>query len=191
MQIITISYHSTNYYILDNGKGKLLIDAGWPGTFGEFKHVLQKKDIKIDSINYLVVTHYHPDHAGLVQELKDSGLKLIVFEEQKAFIPLFKNYIKPGVQCKEITLDDNIVLQITESRKFLKKLGFKGEVVYTPGHSNDSVTLILDTGEAFTGDLPPNYFSDDETCLVNKSWKKLAAIGVTTVYPGYGPKIEL
>jgi hypothetical protein len=32
--------------------------------------------------------------------------------------------------------------------------GVSGEIIYTPGHSDDSVTLILDEGMAFTGDLP-------------------------------------
>ncbi len=187
MQIIPITYRSTNYYILDNGKVKLLVDAGWPGTLGEFKHVLQKMDVKTESINYVLPTHYHPDHAGLVQELKEMGVKLIVIEEQLPFIPLLLKYIKQGVQHKPIKLDDNIVLSITNCRAFLDKLGFNGHIVHTPGHSDDSITLVLDTGEAFTGDLPPNYFSSEKDNPVNKSWMKLYNLGAVKIYPAHGP----
>jgi len=30
MKIINVGYSSTNYYLLDNDKVKLLVDAGWP-----------------------------------------------------------------------------------------------------------------------------------------------------------------
>jgi hypothetical protein len=33
-------------------------------------------------------------------------------------------------------------------------LGMESEIVPTPEHSDDSVSLILDEGMAFTGDLP-------------------------------------
>jgi len=184
MQIINTGYLSTNYYILCNPGVMLLIDAGWPGTFQQFKHVLQKKDIRAEEINYLLITHYHPDHAGLVQEIKDIGTKLIVIEEQLPAIPLFKNYIKPGVHYKPINPDDNIVLSTAGSRGFLKKLGFDGEIIHTPGHSDDSVTLVLDSGEAFTGDLPPENFSDNP--FLSESWKKLKALGASKIYPGHG-----
>jgi hypothetical protein len=43
------------------------------------------------------------------------------------------------------------------------------------GHSDDSVTLVLDAGMAFTGDLPPPHMATDET--LQRSW---AAIQVAT-----------
>lgn len=36
-----------------------------------------------------------------------------------------------------------------------------GEILWTPGHSDDSVSLVLDSGIAFTGDLQPPLASDE------------------------------
>ena len=54
-----------------------------------------------------------------------------------------------------VTPDNNIVLKFAESRQFLASLGLAGEIIATPGHSDDSITLILDDGFAFTGDCLP------------------------------------
>jgi len=184
MHIITISYRSTNYFILDNGKAKLLVDAGWPGTLGEFKHALKRMDISLADINYLLVTHYHPDHAGLAQDVKDAGAKLIITEEQVPFIPRLKEYIKPGTIFNDIRPDANILISIQNSRAFFKKLGFDARIMHTPGHSDDSVSLLLDSGEAFIGDLAPAYAAGDNA-LVKNSWEKLKGAGAKKIYPSH------
>ena len=53
-----------------------------------------------------------------------------------------------------LNMDDNIMLPFAASQLFLSSLNIDGAFVPTPGHSNDSVSLLLDSGEVFTGDLP-------------------------------------
>lgn len=161
-----------------------MVDAGWPGTLGEFKHVLKRMGISLADINYLLVTHYHPDHAGLAQDVKDAGAKLIITEEQVPFIPKLKEYIKPGTTFTDIELKDNIVNSTKNSSLFLNKIGFNGQIIHTPGHSDDSVSLILDSGEAFIGDLPPAYAAGDNA-LVKNSWEKLKGAGAKKIYPSH------
>jgi glyoxylase-like metal-dependent hydrolase (beta-lactamase superfamily II) len=38
----------------------------------------------------------------------------------------------------------------------LKEFGIPGQVVYTPGHSMGHVSIILDSGDAFVGDMAMN-----------------------------------
>lgn len=185
MHIIPISYRSTNYFILDNGKTKLLIDAGWPGTIGELKHALKQKDISLANINYVLVTHYHPDHAGLTQDIKNAGAKLIVLQQQLPFIAPLAGLIKPTAPFTPINTNDNIIISTQNSRPFLQQLGFNGEVLHTPGHSDDSITLLLDTGEAFIGDLPPGYTVEPGGGLVMSSWKALKTAGAKNIYPSH------
>ncbi len=85
MNIVNVGYASTNYYAIDIKQGKLLVDCGWPGTLPQFIKVLQRKDMALDAIKYLLVTHFHPDHAGLVQELKNMGVQFILPECQASF----------------------------------------------------------------------------------------------------------
>jgi glyoxylase-like metal-dependent hydrolase (beta-lactamase superfamily II) len=101
-----------------------------------------------------------------------------------------KQWIKPRDNYTEITLHDNIVLSTAKSRPFLAALGIGGEIVHTPGHSDDSVTLVLDTGVAFTGDLTlETMVASEDAEVVARSWQSLRERGVTTIYGGHaGPR---
>ena len=188
MQIVNIGYDSTNYYVFGAGSRRLLVDVGFPGTLPKLVATLKRKGITLQEIGYLLVTHYHPDHAGLAQELKARGLRLIVLEQQRAAIPLLKRHMKPANRYVEITLHDNLELTLPESRAFLQRIGIAGEVVWTPGHSDDSVSLVLDEGLAFTGDLPPPGFVDEAaSAAVQQSWDALRRLHVHTVCPGHAP----
>lgn len=48
-----------------------------------------------------------------------------------------------------------IIISTEESRVFLRNIGIDGEIVATTSHSADSISLILDSGECFVGDLEP------------------------------------
>jgi glyoxylase-like metal-dependent hydrolase (beta-lactamase superfamily II) len=186
MNIVNVGYASTNYYAIDIKNGKLLVDCGWPGTLPQFLKVLLRKDIALNELKYLLVTHFHPDHAGLVQELKNKGLKLILPECQASFVGSFADHFKgkpfPYVEIKQ---EDNILLKLEDSRSFLARLGLGGEILHTPGHSDDSVTLILDDGYAFTGDLHPA-FMNIEDAKTRASWDKIGQFTISKIFPGHG-----
>ncbi len=188
MNIVNGGYDSANYYLLEPGAAGLLVDVGWPGTLPKLQSLLKRKRLALSEIHYLLVTHYHPDHAGLAQELKRLGVRLIVVDTQLAAIPAMAQYMKPEQHYQEITLDDNVDLKAAESRKFLAGLGLRGEIIATPGHSDDSISLILDEGLAFTGDLTrPGSATPETQLLVAESWEKIRALHATTIYPGHGP----
>jgi glyoxylase-like metal-dependent hydrolase (beta-lactamase superfamily II) len=188
MNIVNVGYDSANYYVVEQNGTRLLIDVGWPGTLPELLASLKRKSISLGDLSYLCVTHYHPDHAGLVQELKDKGLKHIVLEQQLAAIPQLKNYMKPTSGYVDILVHDSIVLTAAQSRAWLKSIGLQGEMVNTPGHSHDSISIVLDEGIAFTGDLlPPALANEGQAELIQQSWNRLRHLNVRTIYPGHGP----
>jgi len=155
LTIVNIGYLSTNYWVVSAGKSRLLVDLGWPGTMGSMRGRLKQMDIPLKEIHFALATHYHIDHAGLAQELKMEGVSLLVMETQVAVIPLMKQFTKPQDHYVDISLDGNVTITFTESRALLSNIGIPGEILPTPGHSDDSVTLMLDNGSAFTGDLTP------------------------------------
>lgn len=186
MNIVNVGYDSTNYYIMEAKSGKLLVDCGWPGTLQKFMGVLKRKGISFQEIKVLLVTHFHPDHAGLVQELKNQGIKLILPECQIDFIPPFAGFFHgKNYPYVPIAQNDNLILKLEDSRKFLAGIGLNGEILYTPGHSDDSVTLILDEGFAFTGDLHPSFMNIDDA-TTRTSWDKIHQHKVTRIFPGHG-----
>ena len=59
-----------------------------------------------------------------------------------------------------IHADNAIIISTEESRVFLRNIGIDGEIVATTSHSADSISLILDSGECFVGDLEPIEYLD-------------------------------
>jgi len=189
--IVNVGYRSTNSWVVGGGRSRLLVDLGWPGTMGSLRAQLSRTGVPLGEIRYGLATHYHLDHAGLAEELKRAGVPLLVIDLQQEAIPLLRLHAKPTDRFVEIGVEDNVVISCAESRAFLARIGLSGEILATPGHSDDSVSLLLDDGSAFTGDLtPPTMFAgDDDPALA--SWRRLVERGARRVYPGHGPAREL
>ena len=116
MNILNVGYDSTNYYLLELNNGMLLVDNGWPGTLPKFLAVLKRKDVSPEGVKYLLVTHFHPDHSGLTQELKNMGASLILLESQLVFTTSMDElYKSKGLPYLPITPEKNIDLTFTDS----------------------------------------------------------------------------
>ena len=188
LTIVNVGYRSTNYWVISAGKSRLLVDLGWPGRMGQLLANLKRMDIPLAEIKYGLATHYHIDHAGLGQELKQAGVPLLVLDVQVPAIPLMKTWIKPEDHYTEITSDDNVIISFAESRGLLAEIDIPGQILPTPGHSDDSVSLLLDDGSVFTGDLiQPAYVGREDLEVVTASWRLLRQQGAKQVYPGHGP----
>lgn len=188
LTVVNIGYRSTNYWVVGAGTSRLLVDLGWPGTMGRMRAELRRMDVPLEEIKYGLATHFHPDHAGLAQEFKEAGVPLLVLDVQVAAIPRMKAWIKPREAYVEISMHDNVTIPFAESRSLLEQTGIAGEIVHTPGHSDDSVSLVLDDGLAFTGDLThPTLICEEEAAVTTASWQTLRERGATRVYPGHGP----
>lgn len=97
-----------------------------------------------------------------------------------------KAWTKPVDKYVEITMAGNIVVPCQESRALLARIGIAGEILPTPGHSDHCVSLLLDDGSVFTGDLPPEAAAfDNPTALA--SWRFLRDRGARRVHPARGP----
>ncbi len=147
---------------------------------------LRKMGIPLHEIRYAFATHYHIDHAGLAEELKREGVPLLVLEVQVAAIPVMKTWTKPGDGYVDITEEGNVVISSEQSRQLLGQMGIAGEILHTPGHTDHCVSLFLEDGSVFTGDLPSEAYASDNPVAV-ASWKFLREKGATRVYPGHGP----
>jgi ribonuclease/clavin/mitogillin len=186
--IVNVGYRSTNYWVVSAGTSRLLVDLGWPGTMGLMLANLRRMGVPLDEIRYGLATHYHIDHAGLAQELKQAGVPLLVLDVQVSAIPVMKRWTKPHDNYVDITTHNNVVISFPESRALLEQIGIPGEILHTPGHSDDSVSLLLDDGSTFTGDLThPALAGDDYADAVSASWRLLRERGAVRVYPAHGP----
>lgn len=189
MNVLNLTCKMTNCYLLESSFGWIMIDTDFPETLNQFQHLLKQYDIKISDIKYLIVTHFHPDHAGIAQDLKNLGMKLVIHECQIPFVSKLNEFFKknPKFNYTDINLEDNIVIYNDNSRIFLKALDIDGEIIQTPGHTDDSISLVIDGYCAFTGDLPAFDLIeayDDQT--IKNSWELIEELKITKIYPAHG-----
>jgi glyoxylase-like metal-dependent hydrolase (beta-lactamase superfamily II) len=192
MNLVNVGYKSVNCYALEAGGGYLLIDAGMPGTYGELVAVLKRKSVPLEKIRFLVVTHFHPDHCGIAQELKSAGVILLLGDIQERHLAAANRALAKFPGYLPISNIGNAVVA-TDSRVAWKAAtGMDGVLLHTPGHSDDSVTVVIDGVGAFVGDLRPPEFSTGQAAeLAETSWHKIRAASARPVFPGHGPAFDL
>ena len=192
MAVIRIRYQSTNCYFIDTGSGLLAFDAGWPNTYGEYKDCLKAQGYSVKNIKWLMVSHFHIDHAGLAGTLANNGVEFIVFNNQLSAIQEMESLIeRKNMIYRRLDLSKVQVMGISDSRAWLEKIGIRGEVLHTNGHSEHSISLILDNGDALIGDLVlDNMVGDDDWKSMN-SWALLKSKGAKQIKSGHASEYSL
>ena len=174
--------------------GALLIDTGWAGTLPLFFGAMREAGADVRDIRYLMVTHFHPDHCGIAQEIANLGVKIVVFDVQLDFVHSADAVFAKDKKSRFVPIVDAdiCVVPVAESREFLRSIGIEGEVFHTPGHSDDSVSLWLDEGALFVGDLNPLYeLPLHEGTEIGRSWERLLALHPRKVYYGHARACEI
>lgn len=183
-------YHLTsgllgvNTYFLVNEKTKnaVLIDGG--ESYKTIKKTQADLGIKITA---LLLTHAHFDHAGNAKQLQDVGVKVYV---SKLDAPKLKNSLnlasdfgrKFDVLDADYTFSDGEELVIED---------IKIKVISTPGHTDGSVTFMVDD-MLFTGDTlflesvgRTDFPTGDREQLISSVKKLFSLSGDYKVYPGH------
>jgi glyoxylase-like metal-dependent hydrolase (beta-lactamase superfamily II) len=84
-----------------------------------------------------------------------------------------------------------VQMEFSDSRNWLNSIGIKGEILHTNGHDEQSISLILDTGEALIGDLVAEDMADAEDLNTAASWQLLRSKGARIIYPAHISEYEL
>ncbi|MCM1259579.1 MAG: MBL fold metallo-hydrolase [Prevotella sp.] len=187
--ITTLCYQHTNTYFVRGQYGGLLIDTDGPKTLSLFFKAIKNKGILLTEITYILATHYHPDHIGLISQLMKLGIQLLVVDVQYQYVHFADELLKRdrNLMYEPIFEKDAVVIRCAESRTFLSTLGIEGEIVSTPSHSSDSISLILDDGSCIVGDLEPveyqeAYVNNDQ---LQKDWKLVMQYHPRVIYYGH------
>ena len=144
--ITKIRYGNTNTFFIRGIKGNLLVDTDYAGTLPAFYGEIKKHNININDITYVLATHYHPDHIGLVSELMKQGVKLLLVDSQCSYVHFADEIFSRDrrLNYEPMNAEDAIIISCEDSRRFLKDIGIEGEIIVTSSHSEDSIALILD-----------------------------------------------
>ncbi len=175
--VTEIKYGNTNTFLVRGDRGSILIDTDYAGTMPGFYKAVKSLGIKVADITYVLASHYHPDHIGLVSELMDQGVKLIIMESQTGSVHYSDKIFgrEPHLGYRPIDESRAQVMKFEELRSFLAGLGIGGEIVPTSSHSADSISVILDDGTLIVGDLePPEYLEAyGENTGLKADWDRL------------------
>ena len=195
MSVVTLlKYSNTNTYLIEGSGGSILFDTGWAGTFGDFCKALGETGKKLQDISYIMISHFHPDHMGIAQDIADHGPVIVVADIQKEYLHAADDiFAKDKRTTLRPIIDEEVrVISLNESRGLLESIGLIGEIVYTPGHSDDSISLWLDEGLLFVGDLNPLYELElHKGTVIGESWEKLLGLGPKKVYYGHAKPVEM
>ena len=189
-EIVTLRYGNTFTFLVKGLTGSLLVDTDWAGTLQGLFHALKADGIRLNQISCVMATHYHPDHCGLIGQLQERGVQLLLLESQVQSVH-DPDYIfaREKREYTPVDLAKAAVVSESESRPFLKKLGIEGEIIRTASHSADSVSLMLDDGSCFVGDLePPEYIGAyPDNAPLATDWKKLMNRHPKIIYRAHAP----
>ena len=192
-------------------EGTILIDGGAPKQARNLIKGIETLSIKPQEIQLIVITHGHWDHIGSAKEIKEiTGAKIALHRKEKDWLEKSLKPLPPAVTtwghifAKIMAIFVPLVhvpatevdLVLGDEELSLADYGIPGRIIPTPGHSMGSVSVLLETGDAFVGDLAMNglpmrigpglpIFAEDLQ-KVKRSWQLLLDKGATTVYPAHG-----
>ncbi|MFI7703325.1 MBL fold metallo-hydrolase [Nonomuraea sp. NPDC049480] len=165
----------TLVYAVESPKGPVLVDAGWnhPEAWEALSGGLAALGIDVSTVSGVVVTHFHPDHAGLAGQVKEvSGAWIAMHESDAALVRLMHEYAAsehasfqtdmlrragadPGEAREAVSRPTPPARPDRELRDgdLVDLPGRKLRAVHTPGHTPGHICLHLeDADRLFTGD---------------------------------------
>ncbi len=166
----------TLVYAIESPAGPVLVDAGWnaPEAWLALRDGLGAAGMDVRDVRGVVVTHFHPDHAGLAGQVREeSGAWIAMHEADAALIGFMRNFQGDAhrdfqadmlrragagtVEVEEVTGNrpqpPAVPDRVLTDGDLIDLPGRRLRTIWTPGHTPGHVCLHLeDADRIFTGD---------------------------------------
>ena len=216
MKITNAGNRIMNTWLYPTGDGWVMIDTGYENSYAAVLKKLRKMHIRLEEVRYLFLTHAHDDHAGFLEEWMTKHPHTQVIAHEKAIDGLRKgqNGFDGGcsttmafLSCQLMALLGNSehrypclseahlakIITLNEVKLEEIESELNGKILFTPGHTVDSISLLVD-GNLFCGDaamngLPSSHkitiWVEDKVAFEN-SWDVMLASSAKKIYPAHG-----
>uniref|UniRef100_A0A8D8JS75 Beta-lactamase-like protein 2 homolog n=1 Tax=Culex pipiens TaxID=7175 RepID=A0A8D8JS75_CULPI len=173
-----MTLQGTNTYLIGSGRQRILLDAGDPNVTDYISHL---KRVIMDErifINDIIVSHWHHDHVGGVDDVLDA------IENGKSC----KVWKYPRNDAPEPVLKNATLQELKNGQKFVVD-GSTLEVIHTPGHTTDHIVIYLHEDKSlFSADciLGEGSTVFEDLYDYMKSLQLISNINPSVIYPGHG-----
>jgi len=199
-----------NCYLVKQ-EGMVLVDTGFPNQKENFRRMMEDLSIAPKDISLILLTHGHWDHIGSAADLKKmTGGRVAINYREKFCVENALKELPPGIGIWGMVMavlmrimapmakfpPCRIDLTLDDEEFSLRPFGIRGKVLHTPGHSSGSMSLVLDSGDAFVGDLamsglpmrigPGLPSVGEDAATIRNSYRLLLDNGVRTIHPAHG-----
>lgn len=201
-----------NGFLLIQGADAMLIDSGLPGSETHVWRMLKKHNLDWQNIRAIVLTHGHIDHAGSAKRIRElTTAPIIAHAAEVPYLLGAKPLLRPTGSFGRLFQMTGAIqrpfeyfapdLPIYDTRLGLEDFGFAAEILHTPGHTPGSVSVLLEDGQVFGGDLiasgillggivlknrPKQPPFEEDHLQVASSLNALLAMGCTRFHVGHG-----
>ncbi|MEL6395983.1 MAG: MBL fold metallo-hydrolase [Planctomycetota bacterium] len=158
-----IAYPLTNAYVIESPRGDaIIVDPGPPGRGEMLLERCDRLGIERSEIHAIVLTHSHRDHAGAAPEVRALTGAPILVHGLDAFElrvgsggPVRPNGLLPGLARPFVArpYEPFEPDELLGGESSLERFGIAGSILPTPGHTDGSVSIVLDNGYVLVGDL--------------------------------------
>jgi len=200
----------SNVYLIKSQENNFLVDTGKTTQKNKLKAKLNA--FGISAIDWLFLTHTHFDHCQNATFIQDEfKCKIAAGDQAGQWIkqgktplprgtnPITKTLIKLAEKSNAPTID-YVPFEVNLPLKDEFQLNFPGssiQLISTPGHSKDSISIIIDHEVALVGDTMFGIFKNsifppyaDNTNELKLQWQKLANTNCKLFLPGHGKPIR-
>lgn len=212
LEILQVLNGRSYVFFVWNGTSGLLVDTGKNSYWKKLNKNLQQLKIEGKTIDFLALTHTHYDHCQNAATIQvQENCKILVSKKEaefcrNGFTPLpsgtlgfFRIIVGLGKRLNKKRFsykpfEPDIII---ENELELQEFGGLIRIISTPGHTEGSLSILVDNEIALVGDtlysvfrnsvFPP--FANDVPELIN-SWKKLLKTRCRLFLPGHGKEIS-